>query len=96
MTEKVFITLEFLVRFKRIANGEKVIEQTGPDIINADVRADTMKRESWVRTLPRLLDEAASERRRRRREERSRGFRLPSFTQPTASKNHRERTGAVE
>ncbi len=95
---KLLANLDQLRRESKDAEkrGEKRAERNAKGLINADVRADTMKRESWVRTLPRLLDEAASERRRRRREERSRGFRLPSFTQPTASKNHRERTGAAE
>ncbi len=74
MTEKAFITLEFLVRFRRVANDEKVVEQAGPDIINADVREGTMKGESWIRALLRLLDEATSELGQRYREERSRGF----------------------
>ncbi|MHB2026595.1 MAG: hypothetical protein ACYCPQ_08160 [Elusimicrobiota bacterium] len=85
--QKIMISLDFPVRWKLIANGERAIEQTGPDSIDVDVREGSVREESWIHTLPRLLDEAISEMRRRCEERRS-GFQMTSFSRVAASKNH--------
>lgn len=67
MRQKVFITLSIPIRFKRIANGEKIIEQTGPDEFEVDVRAGEMSGESWIEALSRLFAEAERKMRKSRR-----------------------------
>ena len=44
---KASITLSWPIRWKRIANGEKIVEQTGPDEIEVDVREGEMSGEGW-------------------------------------------------
>lgn len=61
MPLKVSIVLNVPVRFKRITNGERVIEQTGPDENEIDVREDETAGESRFEVLIRLLDEAERE-----------------------------------
>ena len=49
MAQKVSITLNIPVRYRRIANGEKIIEQTGPEEIEVDISEG--EAESWIRAL---------------------------------------------
>lgn len=55
---KASIALSWPVRWKCIANGEKVIEQTGPDEIEVDIRDGEMEGASWIEALIRLFAEA--------------------------------------
>lgn len=66
MVQKISISLDIPVCFKRIANGERVIEQTGPDKIEVGVREDERetKGKSWIQELNELLNEAEREMRR--------------------------------
>mgnify|MGYP001576453481 FL=1 len=66
MPLKVSIALDVPIRFKRITNGERVIEQTGPDENEIDVREDETEGGSRFEMLIRLLDEAERELRGRR------------------------------
>src|SRR5438128_569131 len=59
--KKVSITFDFPVRWRLIANGERVIEQTGPDEIQVDVREGEIKGESWLQELGKIFDEAKRE-----------------------------------
>lgn len=43
---KASIALSWPICLKRIANGEKIIEQTGPDEVEMDVREGKIKGES--------------------------------------------------
>lgn len=61
MPKKTSITLSWPIRWKRIANGERIIEQTGPDEIEVDVREGEIKGESWLQELNRFLNEAERE-----------------------------------
>jgi hypothetical protein len=65
--KKVSITFDFPVRWKLIANGERVIEQTGPDEIEVEVRDATIEGESWLQELSKIFDEAKRELRQSRR-----------------------------
>ena len=67
MRQKVSITLSIPIRFKRIANGEKTIEQTGSDETDVDVRDGKMEGESWLVALIRLFADAERETRKSRR-----------------------------
>lgn len=64
---KASITLIWPIHWKRIANGEKIIEQTGPDEIEVDVREGEMEGESWIEALVSLFAEAEREARKSRR-----------------------------
>lgn len=66
MPLEVSIALDVPIRFKRITNGERVIEQTGPDANEVDVREGETEGESRFGLLIRLLDEAERELRGRR------------------------------
>lgn len=61
MPLKVSIVLNVPVRFKRITNGERIIEQTGPDENEVDVREGETEGEPRFEALIRLLDEAERE-----------------------------------
>ena len=61
MPLKISIALDVPIRFKRITNGEKIIEQTGPDENEVDVREGETEGESRFEQLIRLLDEAERE-----------------------------------
>ena len=91
MGQKVAIVLDFPVRFKKIANGERIIEQTGPDDFEVDVRAGEMSGESWIEALSRLFVEAEREMRKSRRGSANSRTKVQI---PTTSKvrgqNHRE------
>lgn len=64
MPLKVSIALDVPIRFKRITNGERVIEQTGPDENDVDVCEGETEGEPRFEMLIRLLDEAERELRR--------------------------------
>ena len=51
MSKKIAVTLTWPIRWKRVANGEKIIEQTGPDEIEVDVRDGEMEGPSWIEAL---------------------------------------------
>lgn len=61
MSKKASITLSCPIRWQRIANGERIIEQTGPDEIEVDVREGAIDGESRFEKLIGLLDEAERE-----------------------------------
>lgn len=61
MPLKVSIALNVPVRFRRIMNGERVIEQTGPDENEVDVREGETEGEPRFEALIRLLDGAKRE-----------------------------------
>jgi len=90
MTE-ASIALTWPVRWKRIANGEKIIEQTGPDEFEVDVREGEMSGGSWIEALSRLFAEAEREMRKSRR---GNADSRTKVQVPTTSKargqNHRE------
>lgn len=54
----------------RIANGEKIIEQIGPDDIEVQFREREVDDDSWLQELIMLLDEAEREMRKSKRHER--------------------------
>lgn len=90
---KASITLTWPIRWKRIANGEKIIEQTGPDEIEVDVREGEMEGASWIEALIRLFAEAELGTRKSRR-----GNALPrtKVQIPTTSKDGGQKTTASE
>lgn len=61
MPLKISIALDIPVRFGRITNGERVIEQTGPDENEVDVREGETEGEARFEALIRLLDAAERE-----------------------------------
>lgn len=65
--KKVLITFDFPVRWKLIANGERVIEQTGLDEVEVEVREAAVEGESWLQELGKIFDEAKRELRQSRR-----------------------------
>lgn len=65
--KKVSITFDFSVRWKLIANGERVIEQRGPDEVEVELLDAAIEGESWVQELGRIFDEAKRELRQSKR-----------------------------
>jgi len=98
MSKKASITLTWPVRWKRIANGEKIIEQTGPDEIEVDVREGEIEGESWIQALVRLFAEAERETRKSRRESTDPRAKVqpPTTSKVRGQKTTAKRTGAVE
>lgn len=95
---KAAITLSWPIRWKRIANGEKIIEQAGPDEIEVDVREGEIKGESWLREISKLLDGAEREKRKSRRENADprKKVQIPTMSKGGGQKTTAKRTGAVE
>lgn len=90
---KVSIALTWPIRWNRIANGEKIIEQTGLDEIDAAVREG----ESWIEALVRLVAEAEREMLKSRRENADPRMRTqtPTTSKGVGQKTTARRTGAV-
>ncbi|HVA65377.1 MAG TPA: hypothetical protein VNK24_00445 [Elusimicrobiota bacterium] len=63
-TRKIAISLDIPICWNLIANGERIIEQAGPDSVDVEVREGSIDGESWLQALSRLLDEAEAELRR--------------------------------
>lgn len=95
---KVSIALNWPIRWKRIANGEKVIEQTGSDEIEVDVREGEIEGESWIEALIRLFAEAERETRKSRRGSAGprRKVQIPTTSKDGGQKTTVKRTGSVE
>ncbi|MBI4369686.1 MAG: hypothetical protein HY547_05615 [Elusimicrobia bacterium] len=66
MAMKVSIQLTIPIRFNQIANGERIIEQTGPDEIDVEIREDGFNGNSPLEEFHKLLDELEREVRRAR------------------------------
>ena len=67
MKSKVSIVLTWPVRWKRIGNGERVIEPNGLDEVEVDVRNGAIRGGSWVEALIRLFAEDELKMRKSRR-----------------------------
>ena len=80
MAMKVSIQLTIPIRIKRIANGERIIEQTGPDEHEIDVFEGDADGESRIDQLHKMLDDGVREMRRMKTKKRKRD---PQISNPT-------------